>query len=110
MTFAELTQEIQIARPQEKKMDLMTPGRGKANELYKEAKRQLVEEKIIEEHQLPSSDVQMVFGLGLPIPLCKISKCTEQEVLLTLKKALQLRIKGKQELSNFIAEKRGWFC
>ncbi|CAL8109141.1 unnamed protein product [Orchesella dallaii] len=110
MAFAELTQEIQIVRPQEpKKFEPMTPGRHKANELYKEAKRQLVEEKIVEENELPSSDVQLVFGLGIPIPLCKISKSTEEEALSTLRKALELRLKGKEELQKFIVEKRQSF-
>lgn len=106
MTFAELTQEVQIVRPQEKKLDPLTPHRGKANKLYKEAKRQLVQEKVIEDYQLPQSDVQMVFGLGIPIPLCKISKSNEEELLQTLKKALELRVKGKSELSKYIDEKR----
>lgn len=105
MKFAELTQEVQIFRPQEKKIEPMTPGRLKANELYKEAKRQLIEEKVIEGHELPISDVQLVFGLGIPIAVAKMSKSTEEEVLATLKKALEMRIKGKGELSNFIAEK-----
>jgi len=35
MTFAELTQEVQIYRPQEKKVDPYTPGRRKANEVRK---------------------------------------------------------------------------
>lgn len=106
MTFAELTQEIQIVRPQEKKLDPMTPHRLKASEMYKEAKRQLVDEKIIEEDQLPRSDVKMVFGLGIPIPMCKMSKSTEEECLATLRKALEIRVKAKGELASYIAEKR----
>jgi len=72
--------------------------------LYKEAKRQLIQERVIEEGDLPSSDNEFVFSVGFaPLPFCKLTSHMEEELLSNLKKALELRVKGQAELSRFIS-------
>lgn len=102
MAFAELTQEVQIVRPQEKR-EPYTPKRLNGGDLR--LKRPVMEENIIDEH-LPSGDFHMIFGLGIPIPICRMIKSTDVDILTTLRKALELRSRGRTELVNHNAEKR----
>lgn len=60
----------------------------------------------ISEDDLPASDVQMVFGLGPPLPLAKISDPDQEELIEALKKALQRRIEARADLTKFVLEKR----
>ena len=57
------------------------------------------------EEDLPQSDTALVFGLGPPLPLSKMSKADEGELLTNLKRALELRIKGRAELHSIIMQK-----
>jgi len=75
-------------------------------QLYKEATKQLIAEKIILEEDVPASDVQFVFGLSYPIPLLKMTSSDDAELLTNLKRALEFRVKGQTELTKCIREKR----
>lgn len=74
--------------------------------MYKEAKKRLVLENVISEGDLPVSDTDLVFGLGPPLPLCKMTRADEEELLLNLKRALEQRIRGRAELHSLIMDKR----
>jgi hypothetical protein len=65
-----------------------------------------VQENIISDDDLPKSDVELVFGLGPPLPICKMTKADEGELLLNLKRALELRIRGRVDLHSIIMNKR----
>ncbi|CAG7785497.1 unnamed protein product [Allacma fusca] len=105
MSFAELTREIVVTRPVEKKLDPMTPGRRKANEIFKEARRRIVEDIKIDESEIPM-DVNMVYGLGPPLPSCVMTKSEEEGLITNLRRALEMRIKGRAELAKILTEKR----
>lgn len=59
MKFAEMTQEVQVARPTVTKLDLgFTPGRRQANKIFKEARSRLEKEGRAE-----AADLEMDIGL-----------------------------------------------
>lgn len=68
MKFAEMTQEVQIARPTPMKLDYgMTPGRRKANQIFKMAVSNMVENGTIEAKKL-DVDIGLVYSLGPKFP------------------------------------------
>lgn len=68
MKFAEMTQEVQIARPTPMKIDYgMTPGRRKANQIFKMAVNKMEESGRIEARKL-DVDIGLVYSLGPKFP------------------------------------------
>ena len=74
-------------------------------QIFREARRRIVEDIKIDESEIPV-DVNMVFGLGPPLPSCKMTKSDEEDLIVALRRALELRIRGRAELMKIIMDKR----
>ncbi|TDG45463.1 hypothetical protein AWZ03_008086 [Drosophila navojoa] len=97
MKFAEMTQEVQIARATPMKPDLgLTPGRRKANKLFKIAVNNLNELGIPEAKQL-EVDVGLVYSLGADFPHYQMDSpeaaCKIQELMEYLEQRIDKRRK-----------------
>ncbi|KAL7732009.1 hypothetical protein ACLKA6_015773 [Drosophila palustris] len=97
MKFAEMTQEVQIARATPIKPDLgLTPGRRKANKLFKIAVNNLNELGIPEAKQL-EVDVGLVYSLGPDFPNYQMdspeAECKIQELMEYLEQRIDRRRK-----------------
>lgn len=89
MRFAEATQEVKVARSEGAKFDLgFTPGRGKANRLYKgviEELEQVKEESTAEIHLKPLQRFE-------PFPKLEMTLAEDNKTLMDLMNYLQRRI------------------
>ncbi|KAK3913580.1 Kinesin-like protein KIF23 [Frankliniella fusca] len=98
MKFAEMSQEVQIARPVPVRLDLgFTPGRRKANQVFRTAIRQLEEEGINENIPI---DVDIVYSLSSDFPSMDILGPEGGKVLTELKAFLQERMKQRTLLGK----------
>ena len=98
MQFAEMTQEVMIERTvQKKKLDLgLTPGRKRANQVYKEAVRRLEEQG--EDVQDLVMDLAPVYSLGQQWPPLEVEQFDNEEVIEKLRLYLEKRIKTRNTL------------
>lgn len=97
MKFAEMTQEVQIARATPMKPDLgLTPGRRKANKLFKIAVNNLNELGIPEAKEL-EVDIGLVYSLGTDFPSYQMdspeAECKIQELMEYLEQRIEKRRK-----------------
>lgn len=97
MKFAEMTQEVQIARATPMKTDLgLTPGRRKANKLFKIAVNNLNELGIPEAKEL-EVDIGLVYSLGTDFPSYQMdspeAECKIQELMEYLEQRIEKRRK-----------------
>ncbi|CAL4093647.1 unnamed protein product, partial [Meganyctiphanes norvegica] len=107
MKFAELASEVQIQRatgPTSSQRDVgLPPGRRRANQLFKEARKRLEEEgqnvKAIE------VDIAPIYTLHPDWPICKVSEETFEEIIDKLKIYLQKRIQSREKLQSDVREK-----
>eukprot|EP00057_Strongylocentrotus_purpuratus_P020465 XP_011674939.1 PREDICTED: kinesin-like protein KIF23 [Strongylocentrotus purpuratus] len=102
MRFAEITQEVQVARPTEIRFDIgLTPGRRKANEEYK---------KLLEEngYDMPPPPPPLL-TLGPPFPLLQLSDPCDEETLPHLLAFLAEREKRRRIMEDELARKQGAF-
>ncbi|XP_001983510.2 kinesin-like protein KIF23 [Drosophila grimshawi] len=102
MKFAEMTQEVQIARATPMKPDLgLTPGRRKANKLFKIAVNNLNELGIPEAKHL-DVDVGLVYSLGPDFPNYQMdspeTECKIQELMQYLEQRIEKRRKLRANL------------
>ncbi|XP_015434193.1 PREDICTED: kinesin-like protein KIF23 isoform X2 [Dufourea novaeangliae] len=106
MKFAEMTQEVQIARPTVTKLDLgYTPGRRQANKIFKEARSRLEKEGRPEAADL-EIDIGLVYSLGGPFPeLEVISPCNDQ-IITNLMHFLEQRINKRNMLRVDLQKKQ----
>lgn len=105
MKFAEMTQEVQVARPIITKIDLgFTPGRRQANKLFKEARSKLKREGYPEAEDL-EVDVGLVYNLGGPFPE-DINSSRNDEVITNLIRFLEQRINKRNVLRADLEQKQ----
>ncbi|XP_002026952.2 kinesin-like protein KIF23 [Drosophila persimilis] len=98
MKFAEMTQEVQIARATPIKTDLgLTPGRRKANKLFKIAVKNLNELGMSEAKDL-KVDVGLVYSLGPDFPLCQVDSPEAEVKIQELMHYLEQRIEKRKRL------------
>ncbi|KAL7295722.1 hypothetical protein TKK_0011067 [Trichogramma kaykai] len=105
MKFAEMTQEVQIARPTVTKLDLgFTPGRRQANKIFKEARARLEKEGHVEAANL-DIDIGLVYSLGGPFPDLEIDNPHNDQVILNLMTYLEQRINKRNLLRADLEQK-----
>ncbi|XP_016991763.1 kinesin-like protein KIF23 [Drosophila rhopaloa] len=98
MKFAEMTQEVQIARATPMKQDLgLTPGRRKANKLFKIAINNLNELGIPEAKDL-EVDVGLVYSLGPDFPAYQMDSPEAEVKIRELMYYLEQRIEKRKKL------------
>ncbi|XP_011349301.1 kinesin-like protein KIF23 isoform X2 [Ooceraea biroi] len=91
MKFAEMTQEVQVARPNAAKLDLgFTPGRRHANKIFKEARSKLEKER--PEAADLDLDLGLVYSLGGPFPQLENISPDDDQVMQSLIQFLKQRI------------------
>ena len=102
MRFAEMTQEVKVARTEVQKFDTgLTPGRGKANRQFKAMKMDDI-----------SSDTGSIEGMLPPIqmfeswPLHQLSGCSDDITLINFMKYLEDRMKLRKTLITDWNEKQ----
>lgn len=111
MKFAEMTQDVQIARPTPMKVDMgLTPGRRKANQLFKMAIGDMAERNHQHHVHTPfagateSNGDRMEFDLGLVYSLepfvadMKLGSAESDELVRKLSEVLELRIQKRKLL------------
>ncbi|XP_063699925.1 kinesin-like protein KIF23 [Culicoides brevitarsis] len=100
MKFAEMTQEVQIARPTPMKSALdigLTPGRRKANQLFKKAVDNLEENGKPEARHF-DVDLGLVYSLGPSFPNYRLDSVENERVIQDLMKFLENRIEKRRIL------------
>ncbi|XP_058803765.1 kinesin-like protein KIF23 [Phymastichus coffea] len=109
MKFAEMTQEVQVARPTGTKLDLgFTPGRRQANKLFKEARSRLEKEGRIEAADL-ELDIGLVYTLGGPFPDLEITNPLNDQLIVNLMSFLEQRINKRNLLRADLEKKQNDF-
>lgn len=95
MKFAELTQEVQVTRSIPNKVDpCFTPGRRKANQLFKMAVNHLEENGYSEARKL-EVDLGLVYSLGPSFPDFKLHSPENEKTLKELVQFLEQRIQKR---------------
>lgn len=98
MKFAELTQEVQVTRSIPNKVDpVFTPGRRKANQLFKMAVNHLEENGYSEARKL-EVDLGLVYSLGPSFPDFKLHSPENEKMLKELVQFLEQRIQKRTVL------------
>ncbi|XP_078034200.1 kinesin-like protein KIF23 [Augochlora pura] len=106
MKFAEMTQEVQVARPTVTKIDLgFTPGRRQANKLFKEARGKLEREGIPEAADL-EVDIGLVYSLGGPFPELEVTSPCNDQIITNLMHFLEQRISKRNLLRADLHKKQ----
>ncbi|XP_076292719.1 kinesin-like protein KIF23 [Lasioglossum baleicum] len=106
MKFAEMTQEVQVARPTVTKIDLgFTPGRRQANKLFKEARCKLEKEGRPEAADL-EVDIGLVYSLGGPFPELEVTSPLNDQIITNLMHFLEQRISKRNLLRADLQQKQ----
>lgn len=106
MRFAEMTQEVQIARPTPRKLDIgFTPGRRKANQVFKQALENL-EEMGHRDARRMEVDLGLVYSLGPKFPHMKLDTPESDDFVRTLVDFLEKRIQKRSILVNDLTARR----
>lgn len=93
-----MTQEVQIARPTPIKLDnVYTPGRRKANQLFKMAIHNLEENGKVEAKKL-DVDIGLVYSLGPNFPDYSLNSPESDELIAQLMQHLKQRIQKRSTL------------
>ncbi|XP_058054870.1 kinesin-like protein KIF23 [Anopheles bellator] len=101
MKFAEMTQDVQIARPTPIKIDVgLTPGRRKANQLYKQAMSELTERHHLATTDRMDYDLGLVYNLEPFVADMKMGTPESTELTRKLSEVLELRIKKRKLLCD----------
>ncbi|XP_054008311.1 kinesin-like protein KIF23 [Hylaeus anthracinus] len=109
MKFAEITQEVQVARPTVTKVDLgFTPGRRQANKLFKEARSKLEKGGRLEAADL-EIDVALVYSLGGPFPELELNSPCNDQIITNLMHYLEQRINNRNLLRADVQQKQNDF-
>ena len=108
MMFAELTQEVQIERRAGVRFDLgLTPGRRRANQVYKEAVKRL-EEEGVDAAGLPM-DLAPVYSLGPAWPPLEMDRADSEELIENVMRFLEKRIATRATLQQDHVKKQEAF-
>ena len=107
MKFAELTQEVEIERPQVVRFDLgMTPGRRRGNQLYREAMKRVEAEGV----QIESDEEKpLLYILSNEWPPLEIQQCDQEDVIPRLMSFLKKRMETRRTLLEDSEEKHTQF-
>ncbi|XP_051174889.1 kinesin-like protein KIF23 [Leptopilina boulardi] len=106
MKFAEITQEVQVARAQVTKFDLgFTPGRRQANKLFKEARSRLEKEGKAEAADL-EVDLGLVYSLGGSFPELEVNNPHNDQIITGLMHFLEQRINKRNILRADLQQKQ----
>ncbi|XP_021917885.1 kinesin-like protein KIF23 [Zootermopsis nevadensis] len=98
MKFAEMTQEVQMTQPAGLKLDFgLTPGRRKANEIFKQA-LQKMEENSNGRAQNIEVDIGLVYCLGPQFPCLELTDPGLDKLIKDLLSFLELRMNKKNDL------------
>lgn len=98
MKFAEMTQEVQVAKPTPIKVDNgYTPGRRKANQLFKMAVHNLEEAGRTGARKL-DVDIGLVYSLGPKFPDYRLNSPESNELIVQLMHHLDQRIQKRSTL------------
>ncbi|XP_037092090.1 kinesin-like protein KIF23 [Pollicipes pollicipes] len=100
MKFAELTQEVVVARPADRPLDVgigLTPGRRKANQILREAQRRLGSEVGAPSDASPD-ELGPVFCLGPVWPSMAMTPGEEEETVRCLVRFLERRVQLRATL------------
>ncbi|XP_034950215.1 kinesin-like protein KIF23 [Chelonus insularis] len=109
MKFAEMSQEVQIARPTANKLDIgFTPGRRQANKIFKEARSRLEKEGRTEAADL-EIDLGLVYSLGGPFPEFDMTNPHDDKIITTLMQFLEQRINNRNLLRSDLEKKQNDF-
>ncbi|XP_057322889.1 kinesin-like protein KIF23 [Microplitis mediator] len=108
MKFAEMTQEVQVSRPQANKLDLgFTPGRRQANKIFKEARSRLEKEgRDVGDLDI---DLGLVYSLGGSFPDFDINNPHDDSIITTLMQFLEQRINKRNLLRSDLERKQNEF-
>lgn len=106
MKFAEMTQEVQIARPTPMKLEYgMTPGRRKANQIFKMAVNRMEENGRIEARKL-DVDIGLVYSLGPKFPDYNVDPEQAGQLVAELIQLLDQRIQKRVTLNEDYSARR----
>ncbi|KAL0122232.1 hypothetical protein PUN28_007166 [Cardiocondyla obscurior] len=106
MKFAEMTQEVQIARSNPVKLDLgFTPGRRQANKIFKEARSKLEREGRPEAAEL-NVDLGLVYSLSGPFPQWESITSDDDQIIQSLMQFLEQRINKRNILRADLQKKQ----
>lgn len=106
MKFAEMTQEVQIARSNPVKLELgFTPGRRQANKIFKEARSKLEKEGRPDAADL-DIDLGLVYSLGGPFPQLETVNSDNDQVIHSLMQFLEQRIDKRNILRMDLQKKQ----
>lgn len=101
-----MTQEVQVARPTPMKLDYgMTPGRRKANQIFKMAVNNMVENGQVEAKKL-DVDLGLVYSLGPQFPDFNVNPDEAAELIAQLIQHLDQRIKKRYTLVDDYKNRR----
>ena len=108
MKFAELTQEVQVARPQDHRMDIgLAPGRRKMNLRYKEALNKAKEEGI-SPSEVPVT-AHLVYTMGPGFPRLELKEPSDEFTLQNLMGYLKDRENRRLTLTTDLSKKEERF-
>lgn len=106
MKFAEITQEVQVARPTPIKLENgFTPGRRKANQIFKMAVHNL-EEKGRSDARKLDIDIGLVYSLGPKFPDYRLNSPETDELIVQLMQHLDQRILKRATLLDDYSARR----
>ncbi|KAG9488989.1 hypothetical protein GDO78_005144 [Eleutherodactylus coqui] len=102
MRFAEMTQEVEVARPVDKPICGLTPGRRYRNQAFKEELTRRLEERggpVIGESEEQTA-IELLFQSFPPIPSCELLDANDNQTLPQLIEALEKRRRIRQMMSE----------
>ncbi|XP_015179777.1 PREDICTED: kinesin-like protein KIF23 isoform X2 [Polistes dominula] len=106
MKFAEMTQEVQVARSVASKLDLgYTPGRRQANKIFKEARSRLEKAGNADAANI-DIDIGLVYSLGGPFPDMEMTSPHSDQIITNLMRFLELRIQKRNFLRGDLQQKQ----
>ncbi|KAL2733466.1 kinesin-like protein KIF23 isoform X1 [Vespula maculifrons] len=109
MKFAEITQEVQVARSVTSKLDLgYTPGRRHMNKIFKEARSRLEKAGNVDAADI-EVDIGLVYSLGSPFPDMEMTNPHNDQVITNLMRFLELRIQKRNLLRGDLQQKQNNF-
>ncbi|NXX94313.1 KIF23 protein, partial [Centropus bengalensis] len=106
MRFAEMTQEVEVARPVDRPLCGLTPGRRFRNQAFREELSRKLELRggPINAEREEQSLSEMFLQNFPPLPLCELLDVNDEEALPKLIEALEKRHKARQMLSQEVAK------
>ncbi|NWH77743.1 KIF23 protein, partial [Piaya cayana] len=106
MRFAEMTQEVEVARPVDRPLCGLTPGRRFRNQAFREELSRKLEMRggPINAEREEQSLSEMFLQNFPPLPLCELLDVNDDEALPKLIEVLEKRHKARQMLSQEVAK------